>query len=150
MTMLTVKPETGRVHLPRFSNLFENIFENEIPTFITNEWAKHSTPSVNVKETKDAFVLSVAAPGFSKENFHVKVEDTLLTISAEATEQKLNEGEKFTRKEYVHASFKRNFTLPKTVLADKIAATYENGILEVTVPKMEEAKAKGTIEVKIS
>ncbi len=150
MTTFTVKPETGRVHLPRFSNLFENIFENEIPTFITNEWAKHSTPSVNVKETKDAFVLSVAAPGFSKETFHVKVEDTLLTISAEATEQKLNEGEKFTRKEFVHASFKRSFTLPKTVLADKIAATYENGILEVTVPKMEEAKAKGTIEVKIS
>ncbi len=148
--MLTVKPETGRVHLPRFSNMFENIFENEIPTFVTNEWAKHSNPSVNVKETKDAFVLSVAAPGFSKETFNVKVEDTLLTISAEATEQKLNEGEKFTRKEYVHASFKRSFTLPKTVLADKIAATYENGILEVTVPKMEEAKAKGTIEVKIS
>ena len=150
MTMLTVKPETGRVHLPRFSNLFENIFENEIPTFITNEWAKHITPSVNVKETADAFVLDVAAPGFSKENFNVKVEDSLLTISAEASEQKLNEGEKFTRKEFVHSSFKRSFTLPKTVMTDKISAAYENGILNVSVPKIEEAKAKGTIEVKIS
>jgi HSP20 family protein len=147
MTLLRVKPENGR---PRFSNLLENIFENDFPTFTNQEWLKNISPSVNIKENKDAFVLEVAAPGFAKDSFNVKVEDTLLTISAEAKEEKLNEGEKFTRKEFTHSSFKRSFTLPKTILQDKIGAAYENGILNITLPKVEEAKSKGPIEVKIA
>ena len=143
MTMLTVRPETGRIHAPRFSNLLENIFENEFPTFLGNEFLKHTAPSVNIKETKEAYNIQVSAAGFSKDSFNVKVEDNILTISGEAKEDKLEEGTKYTRKEFVHASFKRSFTLPKTIVADKIIAGYENGILNVTLPKMEEAKAKG-------
>ena len=150
MTMLTVRPNGGRIAGPRFSNLLENIFESELPTFFQNEWSKLATPSVNIKQNKDAYQLQVAAPGFSKESFHVKVEDNLLTISAEAKEEKLEEGEKINRREFSHQSFKRTFTLPKTVVADKIGAAYENGILNVTLPKVEEAKQKGAIEVKIS
>ncbi len=150
MTLVSVKPETGRIHAPRFSNLIENIFENDFPNFLANEWVKTSSPSTNIKETKDAYTIDVAAPGFNKDSFSIKVEDSILTIGAEASENKLEEGEKFTRKEFVHSSFKRSFTLPKTIVADKIAAAYENGILKVTLPKMEEAKTKGTIEVKIS
>ena len=150
MTMVRVRPENGRMMGPRFSNLLENIFESEIPTFFHNEWSKLTTPSVNIKETKDAYELHVAAPGFTKESFNVKVEDTLLTISGEAKEEKLEEGEKLTRREFTSQSFKRSFTLPKTVVADKIVATYENGILNITLPKLEEAKQKGAIEVKIS
>jgi HSP20 family protein len=150
MTMLTVRPESGRFRGPRFSHLLDNVFENELPSFFQNEWSKLSTPSVNIKETKDTYVLDIAAPGFAKESFNVKVEEGLLTISAEAKEEKLEEGEKITRREFTHQSFKRSFTLPKTVVADKIAAAYENGILTVTLPKVEEAKQKGAIEVKIS
>ncbi len=148
--MLTLRPEGGRFAGPRFSNLLENIFESEIPSYFQNELSKLNSPSVNIKETKDAYQLHVAAPGFSKENFNVKVEDNLLTISGTANEEKLEEGEKVTRKEFTRQSFKRSFTLPKTIVADKIAAVYENGILNVTLPKMEEAKQKGAIEVKIS
>ncbi len=148
--MLTVKPENRRVHLPRFSNLFDNIFESELPTFFNNEWVKNVAPSVNIRETKDAYLLDVAAPGFAKENFNVKVEDNLLTISAETRDEKLEEGEKFTRKEFSQASFTRSFTLPKTINSANIGAGYENGILKITLPKIEEAKSKGTIEVKIS
>jgi HSP20 family protein len=150
MTMLTVRPEGGRFRNPRFSNLLENIFESEVPTFFHNEWSKLTTPSVNIKETKDAYELHVAAPGFSKESFNIKVEDSLLTISGEAKEEKLEEGEKLTRREFTSQSFKRSFTLPKTVIADKIAANYESGILNITLPKVEEAKQKGAIDVKIS
>jgi len=105
---------------------------------------------VNIKDTKDAYNIEVSAPGFNKENFSVKVEDSILTIAGEAKEDKLEEGAKYTRKEFVHTSFKRSFTLPKTIVADKIGAAYENGILKVTLPKLEEAKAKGTIDVKIA
>jgi len=150
MTLVRVRPDGGRIVGPRFSNLLENIFESEIPTYFQNEWSKLTTPAVNIKETKDAYELTVSAPGFAKDSFNVKVEDSLLTISAEAKEEKLEEGEKVTRKEFTHQSFKRSFTLPKTVVADKIVAAYENGILTVTLPKLEEAKQKGAIEVKIS
>lgn len=111
---------------------------------------RNSLTSVNIKDVKDAYHIEVAAPGFAKDSFNVKIEDSVLTISAEAKEDKLEEGEKFTRKEFVHSSFVRSFTLPKTIVADKIAANYENGILKVSLPKMEEAKSKGTIDVKIS
>jgi HSP20 family protein len=146
MTLVKLRPETGR---PRFSNLLENLFENEFPTF-NNEWLRNVNPLVNIRENKDAFVLEVAAAGFAKDSFNVKVEDTLLTISAEAKEEALQEGDKYTRKEFTHSSFKRSFTLPKTILQDKIGAAYENGILKVTLPKAEEAKSKGPIEVKIA
>jgi HSP20 family protein len=84
MTLLRVKPQIGN---PRFSNLLENFFENDFPAFTNQEWLKNINPSVNVRDTKDAFVLEVAAPGFAKDSFNVKVEDTLLTISAEAKEE---------------------------------------------------------------
>ncbi len=148
--MLTVRPESGRIRNPRFSNLIENIFENDFPAFLNNEFLKATGPSANIKETKDAYNIELLVPGYNKESFSVKVEDSLLTISGEAKEEQLEEGAKFTRKEYTHTSFKRSFTLPKTIVADKIGAAYENGILKVTLPKLEEAKAKGTIEVKVA
>lgn len=147
MTKVALRPNGYGV--PGFSNLFENILENEFPTIFKTEW-KHSLPPVNIRETKDAYLVDVMASGFTKENFNVKAEENILTISAEVKENKQEEGEKFTRKEFVHSSFNRSFTLPKTVVVDNITAAYENGILKVTLPKIEEAKAKGTIEVKIS
>ena len=148
--MLTVRPENGRISVPRFSNLIDSFLESDLSGTLQREWAKTVNPSVNIKETKDAYQIEVAAPGFAKESFQVKVEDNTLTISAETKEEKLEEGEKFTRKEFAQSSFKRSFTLPKTIVADKITAGYENGILKVALPKMEEAKQKGAIDVKIS
>ena len=150
MTMLTVRPEKGRIAHPAFSNLLENLFDSNFPAFFNNELNKWVHPPVNIKDTKDAYSIEVAAPGFNKESFSVKVEDNILTIGAEAKEDKLEEGERFTRKEFSYSTFKRSFTLPKTVVADKIAGAYNNGILTVTLPKLEEAKQKGAVEVKIS
>ena len=148
--MLTVRPENGRISVPGFSSLIDNFLESDLSTRLQKEWVKAVHPSVNIKETKDAYQIEVAVPGFTKESFQVKVEDSTLTISAESKEEKLEEGEKFTRKEFSQTSFKRSFTLPKTIVADKISAGYENGILTVVLPKMEEAKQKGAIDVKIS
>ena len=150
MTMLTVRPENGRISVPGFSSLIDNFLESDLSNRLQKEWVKAVHPSVNIKETKDAYQIEVAAPGFAKESLQVKVEDSTLTISAESKEEKLEEGEKFTRKEFSQTSFKRSFTLPKTIVADKISAGYENGILTVALPKMEEAKQKGAIDVKIS
>jgi HSP20 family protein len=145
MTFLSVKPQAGRAGFPRFSNWYDAIVENEF-----NTQSVRTPALVNTKETKENFKLEVAAPGFNKDNFKLEVEDQILTISAENTENKTDENEKWTRKEYHFADFKRSFTLPKTVDAEKIKAEYKDGILYVTLPKMEEGKSKGTIEIKIS
>lgn len=149
MTLLTVKPENGRLTFPRFSSFVDSFFENEFPNLNRNEFFK--TPAlVNIKDTKDSYQIEVAAPGFSKEEFSIKVEGNLLTISAENKKETETTEDKFTRKEFHFSSFARSFTLPRTIDVTKVAAAYESGILYVTLPKKEEAKVNPSIEVKIS
>lgn len=145
MTFLSVKPQAGRVQFPRFTNWFDTFAENEFKTE-----GVHTPALVNTKETKDGYKIEIAAPGFNKENFKLAVEDQTLTISAENSENKTDESEKWTRKEFHFAGFKRSFTLPKSVDAENIKAEYKDGILHVSLPKLEESKAKGAIEIKIS
>lgn len=107
-------------------------------------------PPVNVRETDAAFNLELIAPGLTKEDFSIEVNNGLLTISSEIkAENTAHEEGKFTRREFTQSSFKRSFTLPETVNEDAINAAYTNGILQLTLPKKEEAlpKAKRAIEI---
>ena len=110
-------------------------------------------PSVNIKEDETSFVLDLIAPGRKKEDFKIEVENDLLTISSEQSNEVVDEKEenkvKYTRKEFSFSSFKRSFTLPETINVDSIKASYENGILSFNLPKKEEAlpKPKRLIEL---
>ncbi|MCX2838998.1 Hsp20/alpha crystallin family protein [Salinimicrobium sp. MT39] len=110
-----------------------------------------SVPAVNISENDDAFNLELAAPGMTKKDFNLELDNGLLTISAE--EKKENEkkenGGRFTRREFSYTSFKRAFSLPDTVEADKISAEYKEGVLMINLPKREDAKvqAKRMIEI---
>tara|TARA_R110000868_G_C10743020_1_gene752547 strand:- start:495 stop:932 length:438 start_codon:yes stop_codon:yes gene_type:complete len=110
-------------------------------------------PSVNIKEDETSFVLDLIAPGRKKEDFKIEVENDLLTISSEQSNEVVDEKEenkvKYTRKEFSFSSFKRSFTLPETINVDAIKASYENGILSFNLPKKEEAlpKPKRLIEL---
>lgn len=149
MTFITVKPENGRLTFPRFSNFVDSILENEFPAITHSD--RFTTPVlVNTKETKEGYSIEVAAPGYSKENFRIKIEEQLLTISAEISTDKKEENEKYTRKEHNFSNFSRSFTLPKTVNTSKISAEYKDGILYVVVPVLEEVKEKAAIEVKVA
>jgi HSP20 family protein len=134
---------------PKFSSLIENFFNDEVPAIFNSDWFRTS-PLVNIKDTNDEYQIEVAAPGFNKENFSVKVEDNILTISATHNEEKQTENEKYTRKEFHYQSFTRSFTLPKKTDSSKITASYENGILKISLPKPEDEKQKGALEIKIS
>ena len=100
------------------------------------QYVQKAVPPVNIKETEQAFAVELMAPGFKKEDFNIELDNDLLTISAEVKTEK-TEGEegKFTRKEFCFSSFKRSFTLPETVKDEEINASYENGILKITLPK---------------
>jgi HSP20 family protein len=109
-----------------------------------------SVPAVNIKEIEKEFDVEVAAPGFSKGDFKIGVENDVLMISA-AKEEEKNEGKKnYKRREFRYNSFERSFTLPQTVNADAIKADYKDGILTLVLPKKEEAQKPAKKEIKIS
>jgi HSP20 family protein len=107
-----------------------------------------ATPSVNVHETEADFRLEVAAPGLAKEDFKVNIEENVLTIAAEKkVETEKKEGEKLLRREFGYTAFRRSFTLPETVSAEGITAVYENGILTLTLPKIEVKKMAHSVAI---
>jgi HSP20 family protein len=124
--------------------------------WLLNDWFPRGTwggadtnssalPAVNVKETKDAFELDVAAPGLNRNDFKVEMHNDRLIISAEKkTENKEGEeGSDYVRREFSYQSFVRSFSLPQThVDSNKISAKYSDGILHIHVPKSEDAKPK--------
>lgn len=97
-------------------------------------------PAVNITETKDDYILSLAAPGMKKDDFNIDVTGNMLTISSEKEDKSVVKDELFTRKEYNYTSFSRSFTLPEEVNKERIDARYEDGILKLSLPKKEEAK----------
>lgn len=111
-----------------------------------------SIPAVNIQELDDNFMVAVAAPGKSKEDFKIELDNDVLTISSE--EKKENgsseKSGRFTRKEFSYSTFKRAFSLPDTVDSEKIYASYNNGVLEINLPKREEAKVQPKRMIEIS
>jgi HSP20 family protein len=104
-------------------------------------------PAVNIKETETDFKIEVAAPGLKKEDIKVELENGVLTISAENKTEKeeADKDGRYTRREFSYSSFKRSFTVNEdSVDADKIEGKYENGVLNLQLPK----KAKSEPEKK--
>lgn len=149
MTLIKFKndtPATSRDRFVHFPDLFNDLFEN----VITPDFRRSTVPPVNIIDSADSFRLEMAAPGLTKEDFKINLENDLLSISSEKKTEETETKENYTRKEYSFTSFKRSFTLPEMVDTEKISAQYENGIMKVVLPKKEEAKPKLPREVKIS
>jgi HSP20 family protein len=134
-------------HRNPLADMVSNIFDNDLGDFFGKRF---SDPAANIIEQNDAFHLEIAAPGMTKEDFKINLENNILTISAEINDEKREEGKNYSRKEFYYGSFARSFTLPKTIDLDNIRADYENGILNVSLPKKEEAKVEMKKEIKIS
>jgi HSP20 family protein len=132
--------------IPGFQRLFlDDIFGRELFNWENNNFSTTSTtlPSVNIKETADNYEVEVAAPGMDKNDFKVTLDGNLLIISSVKEREQTKEEESFTRKEFSYQSFQRSFELPKNVVdEDKISARYENGLLLLSIPKLEQAKQK--------
>ncbi|MCP9753164.1 Hsp20/alpha crystallin family protein [Ferruginibacter sp. HRS2-29] len=113
-----------------------------------NEWFDDSgllshpfnVPAVNITELDNEFRVSLAVPGMKKDDFKIDLDGNMLTISSEKEETKEEKEKKYTRKEYSYTSFSRSFTLPDDVSRDKIDARYEDGVLQITIPRLESKK----------
>lgn len=130
---------------PEFPKFFDDFFTKDFFDWGTSNFSTTGTnlPAVNILENANNFVVEMAAPGMRKDDFEIELKDELLTIrSQKQVENELKEGERYTRREFSYQAFQRSFRLPKNVVEDSnIAAKYENGILQLLIPKKEEAKA---------
>lgn len=140
-----------RTNWPSFVNgpWLSDFFDND--RFFDSDWLKkQSVPAVNVKETDKDFEIEVAAPGLSKKDFRIAVDNGVLTISSEKKEEKEQKEKDYTRKEFSYSSFSRSLTLPENVNEDDVKANYEDGLLKLNIAKKVIAapKAKKAIEVK--
>ena len=118
---------------PGLADLFENIGKS---FFDDEEKFEGTVPAVNIIEDNDRFRLQI------------NVEKDVLTISSEKKEEKKGKDDNYARKEFYYNSFSRSFNLPETIDVESIKADYKNGILNVVLPKKEEAKV--TREIKVS
>lgn len=108
-------------------------------------------PPVNIQETEDFFKLEVAAPGKIRKDFHIELDNEILTISSEEKDEKeTQDNGRYTRREFSYNNFKRIFSLPETVNGEQISASYESGILTINLPKKEEAKIPPKRMIEIS
>ncbi len=106
-------------------------------------------PAVDIFETNEAIVLKAELPGITAQDISVEVKDNTLTLKGEKKFEKEVKEENYHRVERSYGSFQRAFTLPGTIHPEKVKAKFKDGILEITLPKVEEAKPK-QVKVEIS
>lgn len=134
-------PTNSRMDFPTF---FNDVFDR----FLTDEKVTWM-PAVNIMERENDYKIDLAVPGLDKKDFNIEVENNLLVVSGERKEEKVEEKDKVTKREFHYGSFKRSFTLPETADSDKINATYNNGVLTVSVAKKEEAKQNAKRQISV-
>lgn len=131
-----------------FPTVLHSFFPDELFRPIPNKWS--ARPAVNIAENENSYGIEVAAPGFDKNEFNIKIENNQLIISAVKNEEVKNETTKYTVREFNTSSFERTFNLPENQIdEDHINANYDNGILKVLLPKREEAKPKAPKQIAV-
>lgn len=124
----------------------DNFFDNRLwksDIMDTEFWnGKTVEPALNIKDAKDHYEIELAAPGFTKKDFTVTIEDGCLNISAEKQVSEEEKKKDYTRREFNYAAFERSLQLPENVKEEAVEAKYKDGILSFNLKKKEEAKKK--------
>lgn len=109
---------------------------------------KQFNPAVDIAEDDKSYEIHVAVPGVKKQDFKIDLADGKLSISGERKLEEKKEGKNFHSLETQYGSFSRSFFIPEDVKEDQVEATYEDGLLKITLPKKEKKVSKAAIEVK--
>ena len=130
----------------RFDDLFSNFFDAGLPVYNRNRLMK-SVPLANVIRTDDGYNIQIAAPGYSRDAFDVKVENNVLTVTGNYEASVEDETGQVTSQEFSYSSFTRSWTLPNEASGEGISASYDAGVLNLTVPV--EGKKNRVIDVNV-
>jgi HSP20 family protein len=136
--VLNIQREINRM----FNSFFRN--ETEEDSLATTGW----NPAVDIAEHDDHYDVKVELPGVTKDDVKIVIQENQLTIRGEKKQEKESKGSDYHRVERSYGAFQRSFTLPSTVKGENIVATFRDGVLNLVLPKAEEAKRK-EIEVKV-
>jgi len=129
-----------------FNNLgLKPLFDNILDDLLTEVNSGFTSPSFNIKETEEAYTIDMAAAGYQKSDFNIEVADKKLTISVDKTEDVKQDGEAYKVRQFKNASFKKSFNLSNKINGSDIKATYENGILNITLPKTKLQEPEKTV-----
>jgi len=107
-------------------------------------------PAANIKETHLEFTVEMAVPGMAKNDLSIEINDHLLTVSSSCTRFGLSEEERYTKREFNYNNCGRSFILPSSVVETAVYATCSDGLLNVTLPKKEDAIGNTKREIQIS
>jgi HSP20 family protein len=143
-----VSSELSRPELD-MDRMFEDFLGRRLRPFWPERWwpgagMEITTPVVDLYEEKDDIVVKAELPGLEKDNIEVNLSDKRLTIKGEKKQEEEVKKEGYYRSERSYGSFVRTLELPREVQTDKVRAAFKNGILEIRLPKTEEAKKKET------
>lgn len=139
-----------RSHIQDLEQRFENLFSMGLlktPKFSWPEWSgfeslKVESPKVDIIDQKTSLLVRAELPGMKKENIDISVSDTSVTLTGESKEEQKEEKDNYYRREISSKSFSRTLSLPCEVQSKDAKASFENGVLQITLPKAEKAKAQ--------
>lgn len=147
MTSVRLYPVRRYNHVAEeFDRALDRFFGDDANVSKDSDVSARWSPNVDIRETKDNFVLTFELPGISKDDINIHFEDGLLKVEGERKEDEAMEGVSLLRRERRFGKFYRSFKVKARVQSDKIEADYKNGLLTINLPKAEEIKAK---EIKI-
>jgi HSP20 family protein len=124
------------------NRLFNTFFDTPTTGGNGGGGVRRWVPSMDLVETDEHFVLGADLPGLTEADVSIELEDNVLTVAGERKAEREDKEEGFYRMERSFGQFRRSLTLPEGVDADKIAATFDKGVLEVRIPKPEERKPR--------
>lgn len=125
-----------------------NLFDDDFLPSLSSRTS--SMPAVNIREDDKHYLLDLAVPGMDKKDLKIDINEDVLTISSESKSETSVERDEFKKKEFNYSSFCRSFYIPDNVKREKIEAGYKDGILTVSLPKMEEEKKNISRQISIS
>ncbi len=134
--------------LESFKRSMERLFDSFFGRYPLEEYEGFWTPPVDIEETENDVVVRIEIPGMKKDDIKIKTTGDSITISGEKRHESEEKGKHFHRIERAYGRFERTVPLPVEIEPDKARASYENGVLTVTLPKSEKAKAK-EIEIEV-
>lgn len=129
---------------PMLSDMLNEMFDRNFNTGFERKCG--CVPATNIMEKDNSYMIELAVPGMKKDDFKLEMENNILSVVFEKKEEEKPEGE-YLQREFHMEEFTRSFTLPETADSENIKARYDNGILVITIPKMEKAKLSKQIKV---
>lgn len=124
---------------PAFGNIINEILNSPLNEVVSEKQKKYTHPLANITNNEGTYTLALAIPGVAKDDVSINIEKNKLTIKSEVEE---NTDTKFRLREFNYAKFERSFTLSDDVDIDNISAKFDNGVLTISIPTVEEAGLK--------